>query len=101
MCQGPYKGLKIQISENIKIRKEFFTSTPNLCYNYRVLNYGSFSSTEVDSSKSLSRIIGAIAVEFLSEEILKGGVLEPIDNNDKLNAGIKNRKNNPKEFISQ
>ena len=78
--QGPWKGLNIQICEGIKIRNEFLTSRPQLCYDYRVLDYSSFEPLEVESSKSLSRIIAAIAVEFLSEEMLCGGVLEPKDN---------------------
>ena len=75
---GPYKGLQLQLCENIKIRETELTTVPQLCYNYRVLNYGSYEPLECESSKSLSRIIAAIAVEFLSEEILEGGTIEGV-----------------------
>ena len=75
---GPYKGLKLQICENIKIREDL-TKTPQICYNYIVLDYASYEQLEVESSKSLSRIIAAIAVEFLSEEILGGGQIESVE----------------------
>jgi hypothetical protein len=78
LCFGPYKGLKIQICENIKIRESDLTSSPNLCYNYRCLDYSKYEPLEVESSKVLSRIIAAIVVEFLSEEILEGGTIEGV-----------------------
>jgi hypothetical protein len=77
--QGPYKGLYIQILEDIKIREESLTTTPQLLYNYRILHYGSLNPQECETSKSLSRIIAAIAVEFLSEEIEGGGTLESVE----------------------
>jgi hypothetical protein len=75
---GPYKGLYIQICENIKIRELMLTSAPQLCYNYRILDYSKYEPLEVESSKVLSRIIAAIAVEFLSEEILEGCSIEGV-----------------------
>jgi hypothetical protein len=74
---GPYKGLKIQIGEKIKIRDNL-TSSPQMMYNYKILDYSGYETLEVESSKSLSKIIGAIAVEFLSEEILGGGQIESV-----------------------
>ena len=44
-----------------------------------------------------TRIIGAIAVELLSEEILNDGVLEPISKN----ARKQNRDGNSQKSISQ
>jgi hypothetical protein len=76
LLMGPYQGLVIQIMENIKIRTDYLTGTPQLCYDYRVLHYGSYESRECESSVSLSRIIAAIAVEFLAEEILGGAGIE-------------------------
>jgi hypothetical protein len=78
---GPYQGLVLQICEDIKIITDRLTNTPQLCYNYRILQYSDKEPLECESSKSLSRIIGAIAVELLSEEILNDGVLEPISKN--------------------
>jgi hypothetical protein len=76
ICQGPYLGLKIHISENIKIREDVLTKTPNLCYSYMILDYATFEKNEVDFSVSLKNIVGAIAVEMLSEEVLSGAKLE-------------------------
>jgi len=75
---GPFKGVTIQICENIKIRKDVLTGTPQLCYDYRVLQTGPFDVRECETSKILSRIIAAIAVEILSDEIHKGGIIESV-----------------------
>jgi hypothetical protein len=76
--QGPYKGLSIQISEDIKIREDALTSNPNLLYNYRILHYADLNPRECESSVQLSRIIGAIAVELLYDEIQNGGIIESV-----------------------
>jgi hypothetical protein len=78
LLMGPYKGLTIQICENIKIRQDHLTSTPQMLYNYRILHYGDLNPRECETSKSLSRIIAAIAVEFLSEEIHNDGIIESV-----------------------
>ena len=75
---GPYAGLKLHINGNIKIRSSDLTSAPQLCYNYRVLDYAQFDELEIEKSKSLSRIIAAIVVEFISEDILAGGTIESV-----------------------
>ena len=61
---GPFKGLQIQIVENIKIRTDYLTSTPQLVYDYRILHYAKYDPHQVETSKELSRIIAAIAVEL-------------------------------------
>jgi hypothetical protein len=61
---GPFKGLKIQIVENIKIRTDYLTSTPQMLYNYKVLHYAGYDPHQIETSKDLSRIIAAIAVEL-------------------------------------
>jgi len=78
ICQGPYNGIKLHISENIKIRKDALTGTPQLCYSYRILDYANKEHQEVDSSVSLKNIVGAISTEMISEEILSGANLERV-----------------------
>jgi len=75
---GPFEGLLIQICEGIKIRKEILTSTPQLLYDYRILHYGHLSAHECETSKSLSRIIAAIAVELVSVDIQNGTKIESV-----------------------
>ena len=79
LCQGPFRGLKIQICEDIKIREEYLTTTPQLCYDYRILSYGDLNPRECEVSKSLSRIIAAISVELLYEIIING-TIDPQEN---------------------
>lgn len=76
--QGPYTGLQFEIMDKIKIREEFLTSTPQLIYNSMIVDYGKHNPTECDSSKILCRIIAAIAVELISEDIQNGGNIESI-----------------------
>jgi hypothetical protein len=91
--QGPYSGLFIQICEDIKIIEDYLksdphlTGAPQLCYNYRILHYATCDPHECESSKSLSRIIAAISVELLSQEIESGGCIESVPCR---NPGIKN-----------
>ena len=79
ICQGPYNGLKIQISENIKFNDDCLTATPKLLYNYRILHYADLNPCECETSKKLSRIIAAIVVELLYDTIINDGIIETME----------------------
>jgi len=86
---GPFKGLQIQLCEDVKIRKDYLTDVPQLLYNYRILYYAGYDENLVETSKELSRILGAIMVELLYDEY-SGGLIKQMDNDDRK----QNRNNN-------
>jgi hypothetical protein len=78
---GPYKGLKFKLVDKIKIREEYLTGTPQLCYDYKIADYSGYDKTEVESSIKLSRIVAAIVIE-LAYPIIEEGSAEGIEGNE-------------------
>jgi hypothetical protein len=81
---GPYKGLKIQVAEKIKIipvkEMDYRPGQPQFCYDYRILHYAGHNPRECEKSKALSRIVAAIALELVCEQE-EGWKLTPQENN--------------------
>jgi len=61
--QGLYQGLVFTIFDKVKLRKDVLTDIPQLCYDYKILDYSTYDKVEVETSVILSRIIAAIIVE--------------------------------------
>jgi hypothetical protein len=75
---GPYKGIRIQVNEKIKIIPVREKGQPQLTYNYRLLNYAGHNPRECETSKDLSRIVAAIALELVATQE-EGWTLTPIE----------------------
>jgi hypothetical protein len=69
--QGPFSGIKFSLGK-IKIRKDLLTGAPRLLYNYEIVDYAGQDPVLVEPSEQLSRIIGAIVVDLLIDEIFIG-----------------------------
>lgn len=68
---GPFSGVLFHLGV-IKIREDVLTKTPQLLYDYTILDSASKDASLLRSDPKLSRIIAAIIVE----EFTKGGQLQ-------------------------
>ena len=73
---GLFEGIQFTIGK-IKFRQEVLTNSPQLLYDYKIVEYAGSDPNVLDTSEKLSRIIGAIVVDLLADEIfIRGTNLE-------------------------
>jgi hypothetical protein len=78
LSMGPWTNVAIEFADKIKIREDALTGTPQLLYNYKVVDFAKYNPRDVETSPSLSKIVAAIAVELLSEQLEYGATLESV-----------------------